>query len=51
LTKKNKFGIINRLTAAGAEKLAKKLLEKYIVMRRTRGQNKTKKNVCFEPQS
>mgnify|MGYP002519007825 CR=1 FL=1 len=28
---------------------AKKLLEKYIVMRRTRGQNKTK-DVCFEPQ-
>ena len=43
LTKSEKFGNIDWLTETGeVEGRRGKLLEKYIVMRRTRGQNKTK---------
>ena len=43
LTKSEKFGNIDWLTeTGGVEGRRGKLLEKYIVMRRTRGQNKTK---------
>ena len=43
MTEKRKLDIISKLSQQqGLRDRAKKLLEKYIVMRRTRGQNKTK---------
>jgi len=50
LTKGSKFDIISKPIVTGGHGGREKLLEKCIVMRRTRGQNKTKRS-SFEPQS